>query len=225
MPSSRGSWPVDTDNPVYESPDEQYHTDIALRWSHSFDIWDIGISYFDGTGREPRLVLELDGAGFPVLIPHYDQIAQTGIDVQATTEEWLWKLETIYVDTKPQDNYSAAVGGFEYTFVGVFDNDADIGLIGEYLYDQRGVSQPFQDDILVGLRWVPNDAQTCEVLFGIIQDLDGGARNFSLEASRRIGESFKLSAELRAISDADDDPVLSSAANDDFLQIELGWYF
>ena len=152
-------------------------------------------------------------------------IAQTGIDAQATTEEWLWKLETIYVDTKNQANYNAAVGGFEYTFVGVFDSDADIGLIGEYLYDQRRDSQPFQDDILVGLRWVLNDAQSSEVLFGIIQDLDGGARNYNLEASRRIGESFKLSAELRAISDAEDDPVLSLAANDDLLQIELGLYF
>ena len=78
---------------------------------------------------------------------------------------------------------------------------------------------------MVGLRWVPNDEQSSEVLFGIIQDLDGGGRTYNLEASRRIGESFVLSAELRAISDAENDPILNSVANDDYLQIELGWYF
>jgi hypothetical protein len=217
--------PVDTDNPVYESPDEQHHTDLALRWSHSFDVWDIGISYFDGTARQPRLVPDLDGDGLPILVPHYDQIGQAGIDAQATTEAWLWKLESIYVDTKNQANYSAAVGGFEYTFVGIFDGDSDIGLISEYLYDQRADTQPFQDDIMVGLRWVPNDEHSTEVLFGTIQDLDGGGRTYNLEASRRIAESFVLSGELRAISGAANDPVLDSVANDDYLQVELGYYF
>ncbi len=217
--------PIDTNNPVYESSDEQSHADLAVRWSHTVGIWDIGISHFDGTSREPRLVPGVDGDGSPALIPHYDLIAQTGIDAQATTEEWLWKFEAIYIDTKNQDSYNAAVAGFEYTFVGVFETDADIGLIGEYLTDQREESQPFQDDLLVGLRLAVNDKQSTEVLLGIIEDLDGGARSFSLESSRRIGESFRLSVEMRAISDADSDPVLSSAANDDLLQIEVGFYF
>ena len=216
---------VDIDNPVYQSSKKEEHIDYALRWSHTIDIWDVGLSYFDGTAREPRLVAALDNNNLPVLIPHYDQIAQTGIDIQATTEEWLWKLEAIYVDTSVQGHYTAAVGGFEYTFVGVFDSDADIGVIGEYLYDRRETSQAFQNDMLVGLRLALNDEPSTEVLFGVIQDLDGGARAFNLEASRRIGESYKITAEMRVISDESKDDVLSAAGNDDFLQLELGYYF
>ncbi|MEM7209729.1 MAG: hypothetical protein AAF434_18055 [Pseudomonadota bacterium] len=215
---------VDTDNAVFESSDEEENKDYAIRWSHSFDIWDIGLSHFNGTAREPRLVAGLDG-GEPVLIPHYDQIAQTGIDAQATTEDWLWKVEAIAVETDAQDDYGAAVAGFEYTFVGIFESDADLGVIGEYLYDERDESQAFQDDVLVGLRWVWNDEQSTEFLLGAIVDQDGGATSVSLEATRRIGESFKLDVEVRAISGADDDPVLAGAADDDVLQVELGYYF
>ena len=216
---------VDIDNPVYQSSKKEDHIDYALRWSNSIDVWDIGLSYFDGTAREPRLVAGLDSNNLPVLVPHYDQIAQTGLDIQMTTEEWLWKLEAIYIDSALQGHHSAAVGGFEYTFVGVFESDADIGVIGEYLYDQRENTQAFQDDVLVGLRLALNDEPSTELLFGVIQDVNGGARAFNLEASRRIGESYKITAEMRVISDAKKDKVLSNADKDDFLQLELGYYF
>ncbi|MEM7279854.1 MAG: hypothetical protein AAF385_17225 [Pseudomonadota bacterium] len=225
-PNGRPSLPLRVliDDPVYESSDEDENNDLAIRWSHSFDIWDIGISHFNGTSRDPRLVVGFDD-GEAVLIPHYDQIAQTGIDAQATTEDWLWKVEAISVKTDNQDDYSAAVAGFEYTFVGIFDSDADLGVIAEYLYDEREDSEPFQDDIMAGLRWVLNDEQSTEVLFGLIADQDGGGIAYNLEAARRLGDSFKLDIEMRIISDADDDPVLGGSADDDFLQIELGYYF
>ena len=216
--------PVDTDNPVYESADEEKHIDFAVRWSHSIDIWDIGLAYFDGTAREPRLVAgRVNNAA--VLVPHYDQIGQISLDAQATTEDWLWKIEAIYVDTRSQANYGASVTGFEYTFVGVFDTAADVGVIGEYLYDQRDDTQAFQNDLLLGVRWVLNDEASTELLFGIIQDLEGGARSVSLEAGRRISEHVKFSAELRLINDAAEDAVLRFAENDNLLQLELGYYF
>lgn len=157
---------------MYESADEEKHIDFAVRWSHSIDIWDIGLAYFDGTAREPRLVAgRVNNAA--VLVPHYDQIGQISLDAQATTEDWLWKIEAIYVDTRSQANYGASVTGFEYTFVGVFDTAADVGVIGEYLYDQRDDTQAFQNDLLLGVRWVLNDEASTELLFGIIQDLEG----------------------------------------------------
>ncbi len=48
--------PIDTDNAVYESSQGRGHVDFAARYSHFFGDWDVGVSYFRGTGREPRLV-------------------------------------------------------------------------------------------------------------------------------------------------------------------------
>jgi hypothetical protein len=53
--------PVDIDNPIYESSDEDRHIDFAARWSHFIDIWDIGLSYFYGTSRDPLFTPNSDG--------------------------------------------------------------------------------------------------------------------------------------------------------------------
>lgn len=146
---------VDTNNPVYESNDKEKHIDYAVRWAHSLGDWDIGLSYFDGTSRDPNFVPILDGGGNPVALrPVYYQMQQVGMDLQATMEAWLWKLEVINRDIN-NDSYNAVTAGFEYTFYGVFESNSDIGLIMEYLYDDRDqlATTPFEDDVMVGLRW------------------------------------------------------------------------
>ncbi|MGH8480831.1 MAG: hypothetical protein ACRES8_00035, partial [Nevskiaceae bacterium] len=40
---------------TYESRHEQEHVDYAVRYSGSFGPVDLGVAWFDGTGREPRL--------------------------------------------------------------------------------------------------------------------------------------------------------------------------
>jgi hypothetical protein len=84
--------PVDSDRAVYESSSDENHVDVALRYSHYIGDIDVGLSVFSGTSREPRLIPADDA---PVLLPHYDQIDQFGVDLQYTRDAWLWKLEAI----------------------------------------------------------------------------------------------------------------------------------
>ena len=125
------------------------------------------------------------------------------------------------------EDYSEAVMGFEYTRVGIFETAVDLGMIAEYLYDDRGedAPQPFNNDLMLGLRWVFNDMQSSEILMGTIVDLDGAATSTSIEASRRLGQSWKLSAEYRAQQDVDVADPLYPFRNDDYLQVDLAYYF
>ena len=75
----RGPLTVDDDRATYDSSLEEASTDVALRYEHFVGDFDIGASYFYGTGREPRL---LPGPDPTRLVPHYDQIHQLGLDVQ-----------------------------------------------------------------------------------------------------------------------------------------------
>ena len=56
----RSALEVNTDNPRYESSNEEWQVDFVLRYSHTIGDWDIGIYHFYGTGREPTLLLEFD---------------------------------------------------------------------------------------------------------------------------------------------------------------------
>jgi hypothetical protein len=219
----RPALPVDTDHAQYESSQGEEHIDYAARWSHYLGQWDFGLSAFNGTSRDPRLA---PNGGGTALIPYYEQIAQLGLELQATLGNWLWKLEAIHRDGE-QENYSAATAGFEYTFVGIMDSAADLGVIAEVLYDDRGddATTPFADDILLGARFTLNDEQSTELLCGVIFDSDDSSRMFNLESSRRIGNQWKISLEGRAFINIPDSDPLAGLRKDDYLQLELARYF
>ncbi len=217
---------VDADRARFESGAEEHHVDVAARWSHYIGDWDIGVSHFHGTSREPRLELDLSVPRDAALVPVYEQIDQTGLDVQYTKGSWLWKLEAIYRSGRG-DDFPATVGGFEYTFYGIFDTAMDLGVLTEYLFDDRsgGRGTPFDDDLFTGLRLTLNDAQSTEALAGCILDLDTSARFCSVEASRRLGDDWVLSLEARTFTDVPEDDPLFSLRRDDYLQLELAHHF
>lgn len=214
---------VDTDNATYESAAKQHHLDTAIRWSHSLGDWDLALSHFYGTNREPLLQLNNTGTA---LTPYYEIMHQTGFELQNTTDAWLWKLEVIRRDTQ-SETFTALTGGFEYTFYGLFDSNYDIGLIGEYLFDDRNdeLTTPFENDVMLGSRITWNDEQSTELLVGLIQDLDSSDAAWSIEASRRFGNNWKGSLEGRFFSSDTAQSSLYQIRNDDYIQLELARYF
>ncbi|MCW9025614.1 MAG: hypothetical protein OQK73_13150 [Gammaproteobacteria bacterium] len=217
---------VDTDNPVYQSNNAERHIDYALRWSRNINEWDVGLSHFAGTARTPRLVAGTNASGSTVLIPHYDLIKQSGLDVQGTFDAWLWKLELIR-QTGIQPDYYASTFGFEYTFFGLFDTPADLGLILEHLYDDRSdlAPTPYQDDLMLGLRYILNDEQSTELLLGQILDRHSGAASYNLEASRRFGDNLKLNIEARFFSNLPVTDPTYVYREDDYILAELVYYY
>jgi len=216
---------VATDRARYESGVEQKHLDYALRWNRTIGAVDAALSWFDGIARAPELLLGTKH-GAAVLIPYYSQLRQAGLEFQYTGEAWLWKLEAVYHDTK-KESYRAAVGGFEYTFVGIRNAPLDLGVLAEYHYDSRrlAASSPLQDDLFIGTRLTFNDTQSSELLAGGIFDLDHSGKSFRVEASRRIGQNYKLSLEGQLFSGIVPRDPLAAFRADDFIRIELTRYF
>ncbi len=220
---------VDNDNVTYESGAKEQHLDFAVRWSHSLGDFDLGSYWFHGTNRDPILLPTQDGEKL-ILRQHYVQMDQFGFDAQATLGDWLYKFETIYRHTDA-DSYWATQAGFEYSFIGIFDSNADLGLLMEHSWDARGEGDEitpgasFQNDLFFGSRIAFNDIQSSEVLMGFSTDLDHSAYSFLIEANRRLGESFKASLDLRLFQSNDPIEQTYSIRDDDHLQFSLEWYF
>jgi hypothetical protein len=216
---------IDADQALYESTDKQRHIDYALRWFHIMGDWEIGLAHFNGTSREPVLQLGSNNTP-PVLLPFYPQMKQSSVDVQATTEDWLWKLEFISRHWLSQ-RFFALTAGFEYSFIGVLESDADLGIVVEYLYDERQntATTVFENDIMLGLRLTLNDAESSEALLGFIVDTDSQETLISLEASRRLGDNWKLEVEIRSFQRVENTGLLQSLRKDDFVQIDISYFF
>jgi hypothetical protein len=218
--------PIDTSRAFYENKDRDEHVDYAARWSHFIGDFDLGLSYFKGTGRDPIFTLDPFAPGGPVLVPTYVQTEQFSIDAQATFDAWLFKAEAL-TRQETLDEYILASGGFEYSFYGVRGTAADLGLIAEYVYDDRGnaAPQPFNNDVFFGLRLALNDEPSTAILAGLGRDLDTGALSVRIEAERRLGSDFFITAELQITTNVPDTDPLASFEDDDFLQVRLTRYF
>jgi hypothetical protein len=217
---------MNADTAYYESSDEEEHLDMAIRWVHSIDDYEIALSWFEGTSRAPILMQSPNQTLVPELVPYYQQISQLGFELQANFDDFLWKLEVINNDNKVQ-KYWALQGGFEYSQYGILDSNADLGWLVEYGWDERGKDglSNAQNDLFFGTRLALNDIASTEVLAGLSYDLDFESSSFLIEASRRFGDNFKLSLDIRLFSVDDMQDPIYLFRKDDHIQFTAQYYY
>lgn len=223
----RTRYPVDNDMATYEHPDGKRHVDGAARYSNTWGGLDLGVSYFYGTNREPTLVPGLNDDKEIVLKPRYEIIGQAGLDMLYVTGGWMWKLEAIHRQGQADDAFFATTSGFEYTLPGSIAKGKSIGLLLEWLYDQRGeaATTAYDNDLMVGTRLALNDIHGSQALIALIQDLDSDDTLLSLEASRRIDDNWKINLESTFVLSASQDDSLYSIEDDDNVRFGLFYYF
>ena len=223
---------VDHDRVSYESGAKQWHLDIAGRYSRSFGPLDLGMSVFDGTSRDPYLMLDLERAEEPALVPYYEQIRQFGLDAQLTAGSWLFKLEAIRRTGARnligmEQDYAASSFGGEYTFYAVSGSAVDLTLLSEWNYDARRqyATNIFQNDFFLAARIAFNDVQSTELLTSILRDADSAGQVLTLELNRRISDQWSLRLEaiaLRGIQEAD---LTYVTRRDSFVELNLIYSF
>lgn len=261
---------VEPHDAKYQSPRGQTHVDYALRYAGSFGPLDIGVAWFDGTAREPRLEPCVrrnandtyvkgspDGPTCPpqaavvpppplpppppdiqqriqaqvianlVLIPYYDLLRQASIDAQYVIGSMALKTEVLRREQQGEDTW-ATVSGFEYTFGDIAGSGIDVGVLGEYLYDQKhdALNALNDDEIFVGSRLAVNDVAGTQVLAGAIASReDGKSRRYGVEASRRLTDDWKLSVEARIFSKWPQGRTESFLADQDFVTFTFERFF
>ena len=223
---------VDNDRATYESGDEEWHLDLAARYSHSVGSFDFGVSVFDGTSREPTLQPGLDRNQTLILIPHYEQIRQFGLDAQMTAGAWLLKLEAIRRTgarnlASMEEDYTAFVAGGEYTLYSVFDSGIDLSLLGEWNRDGRRerATNVFQNDLFLGARLAFNDVESTDLIVGVLHDADLGTRSFNAEFNRRLSDEWSLHLEAVVFSSFDETDIAYGTRRDSFVELNLIYNF
>lgn len=229
--------PVD-DDARYESGAGRWRVDGAVRWQRQLGRLTLGIHHFSGTSRAPVLIPETGPAGQAVLRPFYPVIDQTGLDAQAIVGDWAWKLEAVS-SSGYEGRYSAFNAGFERSLVGVLGGRGDLGLVVEYMFDdrdERAFDTLFEHDLALGTRWQMNDVADTQALIGVIWDVKTDEYVVKLEGSRRLGDTWTLLVEGRIFGGSERPmpgvPPSTDPNNrawplerDDFLQLELTRYF
>ena len=212
---------INEKGPLYSSSSKNKRADFAIRWSNYYDDFDIAISHFSGTSREPRFLPSANKIN--ELVPIYEVIDQTGLEIQYLLDSLAVKGEVISRSGQGE-RFSAATYGFEYTQVGVLQTRIDLGWVVEFNHDDRLEGSPF----VFGTRFSFNDIYDSQILSGFIVNDKSKELGFLLEASRRIGECCMLSLEGIYFDDTDEDngqkKLFQAFKDDDFLRAEFIYY-
>ncbi len=211
--------PIPIGPPVYTGPNGRGNVDFALRFSASAGSWDIGLSAFAGTSREPVLVPA--GAG---LVPRYDRITQFGLDAQYTAGDWLWKLEAI-TRSGQGPRFEAVTAGFEKNFYGIGGGGGDLALLAEINYDGRekvlSLATYFDKDLFLGARYSLGDIGSTTFQAGALFDRDSDSRVLKVEAQRRFGEEWVLEFTGQFLSSTNGNDLVALLRKEDYLSLVL----
>jgi len=231
----RSGYPIDK-SAAYESGAEERHVDFAARYSHAVGILDLGLSAFRGTSREPAFLIgEPSGptsATEPSLTPYYEQIRQFGVDAQITTGPWLIKTEAIHRAGASnllgqEEDYQAYIFGLERSLHGLFGSSADLTVLAEWLYDDRGRRAPsiWANDLFIAAFLALNDVRTTEAAVGILGDLRHDVRSLNLELKRHLSQNWTM--RLEAIIPLQSDPrdLTYAGRRDSFVGVDFTYSF
>ncbi len=222
----RPPFQINYDDVTFESDNEEWQPEFALRWSNSISVFDIGLSHFYGTSRTPIFNTVVDTSFNISFTPHYELINQSAIDLQASTGSMLWKVEAIHRESK-RKTITAITAGGEYTFSNLFRSGIDVGILAEYLFDDRGqeLITGFNNDIFLAARIALNDKQSTDFLGGVTIDRDTDAQLLFAQANRRLGETWKVSLDYSGFGNIPEDDFLYLIRKDGFVQVTLIKYF
>ncbi|MCY4395934.1 MAG: hypothetical protein OXC10_12440, partial [Rhodospirillaceae bacterium] len=127
-----------------------------------------------------------------------------------------------------KEAYASFVVGGEYTFNGIFESDADLSLLAEWMLDgrrQRATNQ-YQNDLFLGARLALNDVQGAEFIVGALLDLDYRTRTLNIEFNRRLTDAVSVKAEAVLLLQVDRaDTIVHQTRRDSFVAVNLTYNF
>ena len=231
----RSRFPI-SENAVYEHRDEENHIDVAFRYSNAVGPYDIGLSMFVGTNREPAFLASEQPEPTThrplILQPYYEQIEQFGVDLQLTTSGLLYKFEAIRrCGTRnlfgEEENYHAVILGTEHTVYNLFNSAASLTILAEWLYDTRGSRSTgvWTNDLFLSGFIAFNDVAGTELVAGLLADLDYDYRALNLEFKRRLSDSWTMRFESIVNLNSDPADVTYDGRRDSFLGVDFTFGF
>jgi len=239
----------------YEADWEEWAPSFAARYSRNFGNIDLALWTYAGTGRQPLPVPALPvpglgelrlpgltalggGGNIPVealdladrfgfkVIPFYQQVWESGVELQYTGQKHIWKYEAKYRWGTEESSFATSAG-WEWTKYGLFGSKADVRVLAEYHFEHRekGSFAFFNNDLFAAARLAFNDAKDTNILLGSYYDVEIGTTMavFTFQRSIRSDLVFKLNG--RYLIELPKETPVRFSENVTGIGAELAYYF
>jgi hypothetical protein len=216
----RPGFNIDYSNTEFERKNGKYIPDVAIRFSKSINSFDFAVSHFLGTGRLPFF----KKSDVDVFVPVYEEINQTGIELQWVKGPFALKAEAIY-QVSGRRNTEAATVGIEYN--SFYKSGPELKWLLEYTCDKRNKEQinGMNNDLFAGMNLNLNDTQGTNFMIASTIDLQYRTNILYLKAEKRLGEFWKIHLLSNQILNPAPEDFYYLIRKDSFLEIGLLYFF
>lgn len=199
--------------------------DFAFRWQ--FSLWgaDVALSHFYGVSRDPYFTFNFD-FDHPRLVPVYQKINQSSMELTRDFDGWLTKFEAKY-EMGGLQHYFSYAGGVEVSFPEVFGSDIDTTVIFEAIYDSRDEANNniFNRDAALAFRLQFNDRYESSLLIAGVQDYEYNERLLLVHWRSNPGQHWRFDAIINVFHSSEktlDRTAFDNAWDDAFNSISSG---
>jgi hypothetical protein len=215
---------IDTSAALFATKNRQWEPSAAGRFTWNAGDLDLGFGVFTGLGREPVFVAELTTGQ---VAPRYDRTHQASVDVQYTLGALTLKAEAFArLWSSRLRAFGGGGAGVDYTLFKLI-GESDLSFAAEYLMDTRPVDAPitfFDHDVFGGVRLAINDTESTELTAGAVVDVLDGATFGRAQASRRVGDHWRVSLG-GSLFLGPSGKLEGSFRRDDYLQLRIAYFF
>ena len=210
-----------SDNAIIE--DDEQKGGFAARGFFYFDDMEFGLSYFQGTRRDPLLMKLVQTQ----LTPFYLHTQNLLFDGVYLGEALTYKLEAKFGRELDRQFFASNLG-IEYPLYLLEESITDWVLVAEYLYDDReekGESHG-QNDLFLGTKFNFGDNQAGQVRLLYSYDLQFSSQYADLTYSYRLSDYLRINAKVIAVLTAPEkDRRLYSLKGEEFVKLSLHYAF
>lgn len=211
------------DTALYASGAQQWNFDYAFSWTHSWGDLDFTLHWFEGTERDPVLLLRGQQ-----LFAYYRQSFQAGLNLSYVYQDAIFKAEVLYRNPTQIKEFWALATGVEYTFYNLKDSGLDLGVLLEAIYDERGALSPqgLYRHAFIGIRLNLNNSYDMSFLLAHYYNWkEQRHTQTALEAQGRIYKNWTWELEIALFYPQKDLSFRDYLRNDDFIEATLSYSF
>ena len=203
--------------------DEHHTSGRSSAWAARWDLrkrrFEMGLSHFQGMSREP--LMDAVAAGLRTIYP---VVHQTGVELQLVVGTGLLKADIVRVRSRERHSFTGFTVGAEWPLT---LGAADLTVLTEFTYDQRGLEAPtgLDRDLLVAARWSANNAAGTEATASSVIDLYSGSQTLRATISRRLSATWKWTAESHVLVHPQQTEFGYWLRRDSFVQVGIARFF
>ena len=186
--------PNDTDNTLWPNDKQDHDPAVAARVTATLENFELGAYGYRGLNIDPSYLSGLNGSRSV-----YETTIRLGGDIQWNHADLILKYEGRYDSDAPTtlgtfEKEVSHLVGTEYILYNVFQSEASLTAITEYATSSipdRALN-PFQNDMLLGLRAELDNLSSTEITFAYSHDFTYGSDSFEIELQTRLTDNAAL---------------------------------